>query len=77
MVDVELLRLLNCLITDWCTQRGYECDTRANRIIIYNNDKKIQYKIRKDMFINADHVIQTFIKIREELESRFRENESD
>lgn len=29
------------------------------------------------MFINADHVIQTFIKIREELESRFRENESD
>ena len=29
------------------------------------------------MFINADHVIRTFIKIREGLESRFRENESD
>ena len=29
------------------------------------------------MFINADHVIQTFVKIREELESRLEKNESD
>ena len=29
------------------------------------------------MFINADHVIQTFVKIREELERRLEKNESD
>lgn len=77
MVDEDLLRYFNFLITDLCTQRGYDYNKNIDKITILKGNNKINYKIKNDLFINKDHVEQSFIKLRENIESRLEENESD
>ena len=77
MVDDYLLCYFNILIADMCTQRGYEYTKEHDKITIFKNNNKVKYKIKSDLFINKDHVEQSFIKLQNDIESRFRENESD
>lgn len=77
MVDAGLLKYFNTLIEKLCMQRGYEYTNEIDKITIYKGDNKVKYKIYGDLFINKDHVEQSFIKLQNDIESRLEKNESD
>ena len=76
MVDDYLFRYFNILLTDLCTRRGYDYAKEIDKITIYKGNNKVKYKIKKDLFINKDHVEQSFTKLQENIESRLEKNES-
>ena len=77
MVDNYLLRYFNILIADMCARRGYKYTNERDKITIFKNNNKVKYKIKSDLFINKDHVEQSFIKLQENVESRLEKNESN
>ena len=70
MVDDYLLRYFNILITDLCTKRGYDYAKEIDKITIHKGNNKVKFKIKSDLFINEDHVEQSFKKLQENIESR-------
>ena len=76
MVNDYLLRYFNILITDLCTRRGYDYTKEIDKITISKGDNKVKFKIKRDLFINKDHVEHSFEKLQENIESRLEKNES-
>ena len=77
MVDDYLFRYFNILLTDLCTKRGYDYTKEINKITIHKGNNKVKFKIKSDLFINEDHVEQSFKKLQENIESRLEKNESN
>ena len=77
MVDDYLFRYFNILLTDLCTRRGYNYTKEIDKITIYKGNNKVKYEIKSDLFINKDHVEQSFMKLQENLKRRLEKNESN
>ena len=77
MVNDYLLRYFNILITDLCTRRGYDYTKEIDKITIHKGNNEVKFKIKSDLFINEDHVEQSFKKLQENIESRLEKNESN
>ena len=77
MVDAGLLKYFNTLIEKMCMQRGYEYTNENDKITIYKGNNKVKYEIKSDLFINKDHVEQSFMKLQENLKRRLEKNESN
>ena len=77
MVDDYLFRYFNILLTDLCTKRGYDYTKEIDKIAISKGNNEVKFKIKSDLFINEDHVEQSFKKLQENIEGRLEKNESD